>query len=548
MLRRWFLTTVFPAAIAGITFPAWSQQSRSANTLSPGELSQIPRRERFILGWRPPPGPPPPQTPALGDSILGGFERYLLSQWGDRITYNAPAWAPDAITPEAAAGQFGWDGRVLGLAVPGNQPGSTASAAILAVAHPEVVADMAFPRGRDNPAVALAMQGVSIFNMERRGTRWAISDGGYQSRRLSGLSPVRFSGPAVPTVGASGTGLLGVQGGCMTPWGTLLMAEGSPDAWMRRLRGEPAFSGAEAARKFGWMVELDPQDPNAVPVKRTALGRIMFADAAAARTRDGRAVVYMSQAGEGGHLFRFISRDPVRAGGAAANAGILDSGTLSVARVGDDAVLHWVALPANTSPFDVPAAAQRAGGYVFNEPSGLAVDPQGTQFYLACRGGTPRRVSREGLGAHGGYVLSFEPDGMDHGAERGRGTTVQQANVQSNGYAVENPDTVEVDMQGNLWVGTNHAGRGDSLPRNRALRADGLFMLVGGRAEAEAVYIAPRGAAMGGVAFSPDGGTAFTAVRHPGAEPDADYEDPTTRWPHFNEAKPPRSALISIYH
>ena len=477
---------------------------------------------------------PMPLPVKQDDTIARGYRRDLLLRWGDRVAFDAPRWEPNAPRPGAAAAQFGWDARVAALAVPQQQAADGVPRAVLAVLHPTVDPLMAWPGGADRPVVAAAMQGASLLNLERLGSGWVVVDGGYQTRRLHGGTLCRLSGPHGGGGGVQG--LLGLGGGCTTPWGTVLLAEGDPLPWIARLgAADRRFASAFG---FGWVAELDPFDPGAVPVKRTALGRFAHGDVAATLARDGRAVVYMTDRGENGFLRRFVSAVPATVPGA------LDSGTLSIARLAG-ARLDRIPVPPEAAAEASAAAA--AGGTPLDTPAGLGLDPSGPRMLLCCHG-SPARPR--------GYVLELSAAGGDdaapaadvglllqagapwEGGRYGRGA----ASLPPNSAWPENPSVVAVDGRGRAWIGCDRAGVVGA-------QADGLFVcdLEGpGRGVPLPIYGAPRAGAIGGVAFTPDGEVLFTAVRHPGAEPGARFERPGTRWPEFAPGIPPRSALLGI--
>jgi uncharacterized protein len=103
------------------------------------------------------------------DTVARGYRRDVLVRWGDRVTFDAPAWDPRRPNPDGAAAQFGWDARVAAIAVPTQQAADGIPRAVLAMLHPQVDPAFAFPGGRDQPAAAAAMQGASLLNLEKRG-------------------------------------------------------------------------------------------------------------------------------------------------------------------------------------------------------------------------------------------------------------------------------------------------------------------------------------------------------------------------------------------
>jgi hypothetical protein len=235
---------------------------------------------------------------------------------------------------------------------------------------------------------ALDDLGIGVAELSRAsGGGWRHRPGRFD-RRITGLSGwqkpqqrLRSTGPAAAVFrrrrrlgydDGLGDRVIGTFANCaggQTPWGTVLSAEenfqsqvveavyadgSSPSPAERPFRfdgdrleglGNPF---ALVGNKYGWMVEVDPRRPERVAVKHTALGRFRH-EAVAVRARAGEPlVVYSGCDRHGGHLYRFVSADPVRDPRDPANSRLLERGRLEVARFLPDGNGRWIPLQPGT--------------------------------------------------------------------------------------------------------------------------------------------------------------------------------------------------------
>ena len=146
---------------------------------------------------------------------------------------------------------------------------------------------------------------------------------------------------------ATGMKILGTLNNCaggQTPWGTYLTSEENFHGYFwtnvslpggarpKGLGGDQAKSYARYGipglwqawgkfvdrfnvdiepnepNRFGWIVEIDPFDPDAVPVKHTALGRFCHEGAETVVNKDGRIVIYCGDDGRGEYIYRYVSK------------------------------------------------------------------------------------------------------------------------------------------------------------------------------------------------------------------------------------------------
>jgi secreted PhoX family phosphatase len=548
------------------------------------------------------------------DHIAPGYTAQVLLRRGDPILPGAPAFDADNLTAAGQAGQLGDCCDFLAFL-----PLTPASSehGLLCINHEFAYSPLLWRTGGDwdTPPEAMppervgveqAAMGMSIVELRREEDGWRVVPDSPYSRRITTTTPHTLAGPVAghPRVQTpadpEGRTVVGTMENCsggVTPWGTVLSGEENITHHFIARQGGAAMSGPEGdslramrfhglpamswyatqdrwdldkhpgeSCRFGWVIEVNPLDPAAAPVKRTALGRFFHEGAEVVLNADGRVVVYMGDDTDDQHLYRYVSdgtwapgRDP---------AGLLDDGVLSVARF-DEGALTWLPLtldsPVLAERFatladlliDTRIAAGLVGATPMDRPERVAASPISGRVYAVLTKGkrraeadaaNPRAPNPLGhiielvppdgdhtadVFAWGIFLLAGDPHSPDHHAQC-------HADVSPSGW-VTTPDNATFDPLGRLWITTDGAESQGSTDGVYACTVDGEA-----RALTRLLYRCPIGGELTGPAFTPDGTTLFVSVQHPGSTDTATFDNPPTRWPDFDDAVPPRSSVVAI--
>ncbi len=323
-----------------------------------------------------------PVVPNTLDAVVvpEGYQHAVVIRWGDPILPGAPAFDFGAQTPQAQAGQFGYNCDFLALL-----PWPDDENRSLLVVNHEYTAEPFMFLGYDqaNPTrerveTAWAAHGLSVVLVARDPASGRLTPVKHPvNRRITATTPMELTGPAAgsPLVQTAadpgGRGVLGTLNNCsgsVTPWGTVLSGEENintyfgnadslPDATAKAKLARYGITGGASARqwerfdsrfdvsrephephRFGWIVEIDPSDPAFVPRKRTAMGRFKHEAATVRVTPAGTVASYMGDDERFDYLYKFVSSRRMRIGRQelAHNLGILNEGTLYVARFTSD--------------------------------------------------------------------------------------------------------------------------------------------------------------------------------------------------------------------
>ena len=559
---------------------------------------------------------------ATSDAVVvpPGYVAEPLAPWGEPVGVpgNMPAWRTDAGNSAAEqAVQMGMhhDG-IHFYSINGSS-----TRGLLTMNHEYVDDGLLHPGGladwsAEKVAKSQAAHGVSVIEVELQRGAWQMVRPSPYARRITARTPFALQGPAAghalmrTAADPLGRNVLGTLNNCAsgkTPWGTYLSGEENfayyfggvdqPDAHQARwgLRKTaffnwPAFDERfDASRhpneynRFGWVVEIDPMDAASTPIKRTALGRAAHEGAWIGVTKDQRAVVYSGEDSRFEYIYKFVSRDAIAPASkgltqAQANRGLLDHGTLYVARFDADGSGRWLPLVHGQGPLTAAngfadqgevliktrQASDLLGATRMDRPEWIAIDQNAREVYCTLTNNSDRGAAgKPGVDAANprannvmGQIIRWKEDAdfsgttmhWDHLMLAGDPANARpEARGNINGDIFACPDGLYVDARGVLWIETDmHASQ---MYKGELARIGNNQMLACDRATGEVrrFLTGPTNCEITGATQTPDGTTMFINIQHPG-ENASDRSDPAdpmkfSKWP---SGVRPRSATVAI--
>lgn len=548
--------------------------------------------------------------------VAEGYNWAPFLKWGDPIHANAPAYDLLNLTPEAQRMQFGYNCDYIGWH-PLPFYDADSDRGILFVNHEYTNGELMWEDYEEsNPTklqadVEMAAHGATIIEVARDDNGLIRADlGSALNRRITVTTPIRINGPAAghdwmmtsgDPEGLTVEGTLNNCAGGITPWGTVLTCEENFQGYFGNLQyfdtedpryevhdryginDAASFYGWEnhygrfdvsnepnEAFRFGWVVEIDPYDPESTPIKRTAMGRFRGEGATVGHSPSGRVVFYRGDDQRFEYIYKYVSDDaydPLKRG---MGQGLLDNGVLYVAKFNDDGSGDW--LPLVHGEGDLTAendfrnqgdvmiktrlAADLLGATKMDRPEDMQQNPVNLKIYAALTNNSertdadtdpanPRPENRTG------HVIEITEENDDAiatsftwdifilcGMPEDEGTYFA-------GFPKELvspiacPDNVNFDTDGNLWISTD--GAPAIIPYADALHAvptDG----------SQRGYVAQflsvvSGSECASFEFVHGERNLVVSVQHPGE--DSTAAEPSTRWP--DGVGVPRPSVIQVW-
>jgi len=580
-----------------------------------------------------------------GVTVPQGYTANVLISWGDSIN-RQPHW--DTVSAMDEATQL----HCYGAHTDGMHyfpfPGLAGNSRGLLVSNSEYcdpplvnnitpAADYAkVPIDLEMVRAQQAAHGVNIVMIEKKRKKWQVNRNWPSNRRITGNTPCRISGPAAghalmkTAADPSGKRVLGTLNNCahgVTPWGTYLACEENWNGYFSNesgdvigeldldrkfniLKGQSRYGVVKGGfgyrwhevderfradlhpnepNRFGWVVEIDPRNPDSMPVKRTALGRMKHEGAQVVVDRHNHVAFYMGDDERNEYIYKFVCAKKLKKWNHSTkhtDSDMLDHGTLYVAKFNTDGSGEWLPLiwgkngltPENgfSSQAEVliktRQAADRLGATMMDRPEWGAAHPATGEVYMTLtnnsrRGNTPASSNNaDGTSNAGssnppvdganprpdndfGHIIRWRENNRDVRATRftwdifaqcgdkasakvlsssydPTGADGYKGNIVGDDYGA--PDGLWFDRDGRLWIQTDQQGD-----------AQGDWINIGGNVmmcadpntgETKRFLTSPPNCEVTGVVTTPDGRSMFVSIQHPGEDWKIGFTD-NSSWP-----------------
>ncbi|WP_114764881.1 PhoX family protein [Vibrio rhodolitus] len=519
-----------------------------------------------------------------------GYKADVLISWGDAVIKGAPDFA-QSNNAKAQEMQFGDNNDGMSFFPISDQR------AVLVVNNEYTNNEYLYSHqgkqiSADDARKAQAAHGVSIIELSKVDGKWQVNVDGRLNRRVTAYTEMEITGIAAghqhlqTKADPSGKQVLGTFNNCangQTPWGTYLTCEENFNGYFANSAGtklddtyaryglnnqdrgydwykhQERFDMAKEPNephRHGWVVEIDPMNPNSTPKKRTALGRFKHENAALTINDDGHVVVYLGDDERGEHLYKFVSKNKYRPG-ADSNRDLLEEGTLYVAKfTGTEGELKgqgkWLELtwgkngltPENGFADQASVlifarlAATQVGATTMDRPEWVAVHPDNQSVFCTLTNNKHRGVKEsQPLNVVSpreknpyGHIVRWRPTQGNHNADTfewdiyvlAGNPEVHPDSLMAGSDNINkdnmfnSPDGIGFDKAGRLWIQTDgkYSNKGNfaGMGNNQMLCSDPAS------GEIRRFLTGPIACEITGLTFSPDYKTMFVGVQHPGED------------------------------